>query len=173
MHDSYTAHPFPVPTPTHLPGLFPLTPLQVCLGMHPWEANLEKLPRMLALIRDNAAHLVGVGEVGLDYMPKTLLRPTAASDGGHGDAAATAEGIKAVQKECLVQQARLAMELDLPLNVHSCSAGHHTIDLLRSIGVTRAVFHAFDGKVRPYTSGYYWQRSIYWVVLRIRGGVLG
>lgn len=37
-------------------------------------------------------------------------------------------------------------ELGLAVNVHSRSAGHHAITLLRDVGVTRAVLHAFDGK---------------------------
>lgn len=37
-------------------------------------------------------------------------------------------------------------ELGLAVNVHSRSAGHHAIKLLREEGITRAVFHAFDGK---------------------------
>jgi TatD DNase family protein len=40
----------------------------------------------------------------------------------------------------------LSLELDLPLNIHSRSAGRATIDLLIERGAKRALLHAFDGK---------------------------
>lgn len=41
---------------------------------------------------------------------------------------------------------RRFQEHGLAVNVHSRSAGHHAISLLREEGITRAVLHAFDGK---------------------------
>jgi Tat protein secretion system quality control protein TatD with DNase activity len=46
----------------------------------------------------------------------------------------------------LKQQALLAIDLGLAVNVHSRSAGHHAIGLVSELGVTKALFHAFDGK---------------------------
>jgi TatD DNase family protein len=44
------------------------------------------------------------------------------------------------------QTIRLALELDLPLNVHSRSAGKHVIPMLLEYGALRVQLHAFDGK---------------------------
>lgn len=125
----------------------------VCIGIHPWNVNMEdELADMLALIRQHAAALVGVGEVGLDYMPKTLLGGVSKEDLEARGSDATGEmaaSVKRRQQRCLVAQLQLAKELGLPLNVHSCSAGHHTLDLLRDHGAERVLLHAFDGKVGP------------------------
>ncbi len=57
-----------------------------------------------------------MGEVGLDYSPHIL--------------GTSPEEAKAIQIAVFTSQVRLAQELDLPLNVHSRAAGHHTISLV-------------------------------------------
>ncbi|CAM9419288.1 unnamed protein product [Choristocarpus tenellus] len=103
-------------------------------GMHPERADIEGVDEILRLIDLHADQLVCVGEVGLDYSRHLI---------GEGE---EAELAKMVQREVLERQARKAEDLGLALNVHSRSAGHHAISLLRDIGLSRAVFHAFDGK---------------------------
>ena len=51
-----------------------------------------------------------------------------------------------MQRAALTRLAELALALDLPLNVHSRSAGRHTLDLLLARGARRVLMHAFDGK---------------------------
>lgn len=70
----------------------------------------------------------GIGEVGLDFWKVQEERDTG------------------VQEEIFRHFIRLALELDLPLNVHSRSAGRRVIDLLLKQGVRKAQLHAFDGK---------------------------
>jgi TatD DNase family protein len=41
---------------------------------------------------------------------------------------------------------RLAIELDLPLNVHSRSAGREAVAMLLAAGARRVQLHAFDGR---------------------------
>jgi TatD DNase family protein len=88
----------------------------------------EALEAVQAQIRAQRERITGIGEVGLDYWvcqdPERRAR----------------------QREAFAALVRLALELELPLNVHSRSAGHHTLDLLRELGARRVLMHAFDGK---------------------------
>ena len=122
-------------------------PLLPCLGLHPERlADHRELPTAdeiaatLQQIRANAPRLAAIGEVGLDYW--------VAKDPGR----------RRAQQLLLERLAALASELDLPLNVHSRSAGHHTVDLLLAAGARRVLLHAFDGKashaVRAADAGY-------------------
>jgi TatD DNase family protein len=73
--------------------------------------------------------LCAVGEVGLDFW------------------VVKSEKERALQKEIFARFIALAIELDLPLNVHSRSAGRHAVDLLVANGAKRVQMHAFDGKI--------------------------
>eukprot|EP00752_Nemacystus_decipiens_P002492 g2343.t1 len=106
------------------------------IGMHPERADLDALDGVLGLIDEHADTIVCVGEVGLDFS-----RHLIGASGGE-----RAERTKDVQREVFRRQARRAEELGLAVNVHSRSAGHHAISLLKEEGITRAVLHAFDGK---------------------------
>lgn len=110
-----------------------------CLGVHPVQevspeqhrgACLQDLDAALPLIHTHKEQLVAIGEVGLDFTPRYIK----------------SEVDKENQRQVLVQQARLAKELDLPLNVHSRSAGRPTITLLKELGADKVLLHAFDGK---------------------------
>ena len=96
-------------------------------GLYPTHLDLAQCDEVMALCR-NTPELVAVGEVGLDYW-KVKEEPQ-----------------REIQREILRRQARLAQELNLPLNVHSRSAGRHAIALLLEESATRVLMHAFDGK---------------------------
>jgi TatD DNase family protein len=105
------------------------------LGLHPDRYADAKAPpeageleRICAMIRAERARIVGIGEVGLDFW---VCRDPER---------------RALQRDALGRLADLALELDLPLNVHSRSAGHYTLDLLLGRGARRVLMHAFDGK---------------------------
>ncbi|TRY83528.1 hypothetical protein DNTS_016244 [Danionella cerebrum] len=108
-----------------------------CLGVHPVQdpgqprgASLEDLDAALPLIDKHKDHIVAIGEVGLDFTPRVVN-----NDAG-----------KDSQRKVLIRQAEIAKQLNLPLNVHSRSAGRPTIHLLKQLGVENALLHAFDGK---------------------------
>lgn len=108
--------------------------VRACLGLHPdrWGddrvVDPDEITRVLDQIRLHRATIAAVGEVGLDGWY--------ARDHGRQEAQAVA----------LRRLVRLAIELDLPLNVHSRSAGRRTLELLREEGARRVLMHAFDGK---------------------------
>lgn len=111
-----------------------------CLGLHPVQQDssgegersvrVEEVLPVLDFIRREQSKLVGIGEVGLDFSPHFVKK----------------EDDKAAQRYVLTEQAKLAMSLDLPLNVHSRSAGRPTLQLLKSLGVRNVLMHAFDGR---------------------------
>ncbi len=109
--------------------------LRPCLGIHPdrFAEDLalpddDELEAIEALARAEREGLVAIGEVGLDYWR------------------VKGEERRAAQRVCLERMAALAEALDLPLNVHSRSAGHHTLSLLTDCGARRVLMHAFDGR---------------------------
>ncbi|XP_057200516.1 tatD DNase domain containing 3-like isoform X2 [Triplophysa rosa] len=123
-----------------------------CLGVHPVQgqdpaqprgAVLQDLDAALPLIDKYKEHIVAIGEVGLDFTPRVV-----SSDEG-----------KDSQRQVLIQQAHVAKRLNLPLNVHSRSAGRPAIHLLKELGVENALLHAFDGKpsvaMEGVKAGYY------------------
>lgn len=112
----------------------------ICCGQHPEKANIETLPEILNFIDDHHDELVGIGECGLDFSPhvlKTQMNQKQEED---------EEIIKKEQKLVLKQQIEKAIEYNLPLNVHSRSAGHHAITFLSENGARNVLFHAFDGR---------------------------
>jgi TatD DNase family protein len=109
--------------------------LKPCAGLYPTILDRQAALAMLDFIRQHQDHLVAIGEVGLDYWKVQ-------------DADA-----REVQREILAQHIALSRELDLPLNVHSRSAGRHTIAWLREHEAQRVLMHAFDGKVSAALAG--------------------
>jgi TatD DNase family protein len=102
--------------------------LKAAAGLYPAILDLDQADEMVAFIRLNRPHLVAIGEVGLDYW------------------AVKEESQKEVQREILKRFVQLSKALDLPLNIHSRSAGRHAIHLLLENSATRVQMHAFDGK---------------------------
>jgi TatD DNase family protein len=84
---------------------------------------------MRAFIRHHRSELIAIGEVGLDFW-KVGTEPE-----------------RAVQREIFAGFIHLSRELDLPLNVHSRSAGRHAVAMLVEQGAVRVQMHAFDGKI--------------------------
>ncbi len=109
--------------------------IKPCAGLHPEVLDEREAEEMLAFIRENRDRLAAVGEVGLDYW------------------IAQAPAQRDIQRRIFVRHISLARELDLPMTVHSRSAGRHAIALLREQGAQKVVLHAFDGKASSAKEG--------------------
>jgi TatD DNase family protein len=116
-----------------LAARFPL--VRACAGLYPTILDEAAAGAMVAFIREHRDRLVGVGEVGLDHW---MVKD---------------EGEREVQRRIFARFVALAGELDLPLNVHSRSAGRAAILLLRELGARRVLLHAFDGKASSAQDG--------------------
>lgn len=97
-------------------------------GLYPTHLDLAEAERVADLIRRERCRLAAIGEVGLDRWKVRDERDLA------------------LQREIFAFFIDLSIELDLPLNVHSRSAGHYAIDLLLERGAKRVQLHAFDGR---------------------------
>lgn len=106
---------------------FPI--LKPAAGLYPTHLDTAAADKMTAFIRANRQVLSAIGEVGLDFwVVKT-------------------EEERIVQREIFARFITLSVALDLPLNVHSRSAGRHAVEMLIGNGARRVQLHAFDGKI--------------------------
>jgi len=97
-------------------------------GLYPTHLDLSAAHEVITFIEKEQGRLVAIGEVGLDYW---VIKE---------------ERQREIQREIFSGFIELGKKLDLPLNVHSRSAGRHAIGLLRKKGAARVQLHAFDGK---------------------------
>ena len=102
--------------------------LKPAAGLYPTYLDLDQAEKTVEFIRQESSKLVAIGEVGLDYW------------------VVKEDSEKELQKEIFEIFIELSKELDLPLNVHSRSAGRHAISLLLENDAIRVQLHAFDGK---------------------------
>ncbi len=99
-----------------------------CAGLYPTHLDDEDADAMVAFIREHRQRLVAIGEVGLDFW---VVKE-----------ADQRERQRAIFRRFI----DLANELDLPLSIHSRSAGRHAVAELLERDAQRVILHAFDGK---------------------------
>ena len=97
-------------------------------GLFPTILDLDAAAEMETFIREHRCRLAALGEVGLDFWK--VKEPAG----------------RELQREIFSRFVTLALDLDLPLNIHSRSAARETIALLLERGTRRALLHAFDGR---------------------------
>ncbi|KAG8443743.1 hypothetical protein GDO86_009062 [Hymenochirus boettgeri] len=115
--------------PDYIMPCFGIHPIQNCLeGLR--SVTIKDLEPALAQFYNYKDRLVAIGEVGLDFTP--WLAPTSVQ---------REEQLKVFQ-----MQMDIAKDLDLPINVHSRSAGHQTIAFLKEQGAQKVLLHNFAGR---------------------------
>jgi TatD DNase family protein len=102
--------------------------LRPAAGLYPSMLDQTQADEMHTFIRNERSNLFAIGEVGLDFW---VVKEDAE---------------KEIQQELFKSFIELSKELDLPLNVHSRSAGRHAVALLLESGAAKVQMHAFDGK---------------------------
>jgi TatD DNase family protein len=102
--------------------------LKPAAGLYPAILDQAQAQELQTFIRKECQRLVAIGEVGLDYW------------------VVKKETDKELQRDIFKGFVNLSLELNLPLNVHSRSAGRHAVALLLGRGAARVQMHAFDGK---------------------------
>jgi TatD DNase family protein len=100
------------------------------VGLAPY-SDLSQLKAVMQLVEDSP-DAVAVGEIGLDYPYQK----------------------KPEQVEPFKAQVALAMELDLPVVVHSRSAGKYCLNVLEELKAEKVVMHAFDGSIKQARRGF-------------------
>lgn len=102
--------------------------LKPAAGLYPEFANEKAADRMVAFIRTHHTKLAAIGEVGLDFR------------------LAEENEKKELQKNVFGMFIELSKELDLPLNVHSRSAGRQAVEMLLERDARKVQLHAFDAR---------------------------
>ncbi|MBN2242436.1 MAG: TatD family hydrolase, partial [Acidobacteria bacterium] len=97
-------------------------------GLYPTNLDLAQASEMVDFIRIHADRLSAIGEVGLDYWK------------------VQEESGREMQREIFRGFIDLSLELGIPLNVHSRSAGRHAVEFLLRHSAAKVQLHAFDGK---------------------------
>ncbi len=97
------------------------------LGVHPHEAE-EYTDETDSFLRTNCDHpkIVAIGEIGLDYYYDNAPRE--------------------IQKNVFKRQLQIAIDKDLPVQIHTRDAEQDTVDILKSFdGKVRGIIHCFTG----------------------------
>ena len=97
-------------------------------GLYPTHTDLDSAEEMITFVREHHHRLFAIGEVGLDFWVVKEKEQ------------------REIQKDIFSSFIKLSLDLDLPLNVHSRSAGRHALDMLLEKSAERVQMHAFDGK---------------------------
>ncbi|KMO87558.1 hydrolase TatD [Megasphaera cerevisiae DSM 20462] len=104
--------------------------IYAAVGIHPEDAALATTAGLAQLRQwlQTEDKVVAIGEVGLDY---------------HWP-----EPSHEIQQDVFIEQVKMAVELDMPIDIHDREAHGDTMDILRQYGKgIRGVFHCYSGSL--------------------------
>jgi TatD DNase family protein len=107
--------------------------VRACLGIYPTDAvdlELDDVGEIIGMIRKNRANVSGIGEIGLDFKESENSED------------------KEKQEDVFRRLVKLAIELDLPMTVHSRKAEERCIEILEELGARKVIMHYFSGKLK-------------------------
>lgn len=94
------------------------------LGAHPWNLISDDIEGNLKIIEGKIREAIAIGEVGLDFWIKTD---------------------RDLQIRVFKRVVELSVKYDKPLSIHSRGAWSEAFEIVKSMGVKRAVFHWYSG----------------------------
>lgn len=106
--------------------------VHVALGVHPGEIKVDELSATWEFIRAHIRRAIAIGETGLDYWYKWVRKN---------------DEEKKKQRDCFEKHLELAREFELPIIIHSRGAWRDCLDMTKSFGIKRALFHWYSGPV--------------------------
>lgn len=104
--------------------------IYAAVGIHPEDAALATTAGLAQLRQwlQTEDKVVAIGEVGLDYY--------------------WPEPSHEIQQDVFIEQVKMAVELDMPIDIHDREAHGDTMDILRQYGKgIRGVFHCYSGSL--------------------------
>ncbi|MBS7611260.1 TatD family hydrolase [Candidatus Bathyarchaeota archaeon] len=108
------------------------------LGAHPWNLTSDDVEGNFKLIEEKIDKAVAIGEVGLDFWVKTDRN---------------------LQVKVFKRVVELSVKYGKPLSIHSRGAWSEAFEIVKSMGVEKAVFHWYTGPENVLNeildSGYY------------------
>jgi len=118
--------------------------IYLAFGMHPSDANRDRLTECVELIRQHRDELTAVGEIGLDFWYKWVRKDKEKKD---------------EQRAIFRALLELACELDLPAVIHTRGTWRECYETAKGVGIKKAEFHWYSGPLDVLKdildSGYY------------------
>ena len=106
--------------------------IHTALGIHPGMIKPQEQAEAFAFMETNIGQATAVGETGLDYWYKWVRKDQAE---------------RAKQKDSFQFHVDIARRHDLPIVIHSRGAWADCLEMARSAGIKRALFHWYSGPV--------------------------